>query len=302
VVTGANGEIMRALTRDERSGTWTRSRVAGAALLLFPLPAAGTWSIVATDAATREVGIAVASCIAGVERTAGVVPGKGVIASQGIVSPRALARGRDLIGAGASPSEVVAAIANEKFDPDSFLSWRSGSRVRQYGVVALGFEQAPAAFTGRRTFDWSGALTGPGVSVQGNMLRGPEVLLSALDVFDAAQEPGCSLADRLVAALVAGSRAGGDWRCSRELTALSAYVEVALPDDPANGSGLRLDVTDPRPSSAAAWRFLKQRLCAERGTAGENPVTVLAGQYAQWRRIARPDAHCPALIAALGHP
>jgi uncharacterized Ntn-hydrolase superfamily protein len=269
-----------------------------AAILLHGTSAAATWSIVATDLETREVGIAAASCIAGVEHIAGVVPGAGVMVSQAIVNPSALGRGKELIGAGASPAEAVAALTAREFDPDSFWSWRSGARARQYGVVALGFEHAPATYTGSRTFEWSGALTGGGVSVQGNLLRGPEVLEAALDAYRAAQQPGCTLADRLVAALAAGSRAGGDRRCSRELTALSAYLEVARPDDPAGAPSLRLLVTDPRPSSDSAWRFLKQRFFKEQGAAGENPVALLAMEYEAWRRSMPVQGDCPALPLA----
>lgn len=267
-------------------------RVTTAALVFAAAPAAATWSIVAVDPTTREVGIATASCIAGVEQTAGLVPGIGVMASQGIPSQRALRRGKRMIAAGASPREVLAAIANDKFDPGSFWSWRSGSRVRQYGIATLGFELVPAAYTGARTFAWSGSRTGPGFSVQGNMLRGPEVVRAAFDAYRAASRLGCFLSDRLMAALLAGSEAGGDWRCSRELTALSAHLEVARPADRPRASWLRLVVTDPRPSSASAWRFLRQKLFEEEGGAAENPVGILAAEYAIWRRATLGAADC----------
>jgi uncharacterized Ntn-hydrolase superfamily protein len=273
-------------------------RAAATVLVLYGAPAAATWSIVATDVETREVGVAAASCIAGVERAGGVVPGRGVMASQGLVNPRALERGKELIAGGASPGEVVLAITAEEFDRNSFWSWRSGTRVRQYGVAVIGFEQAPAAYTGSRTFEWSGSLTAGGISVQGNLLRGPEVLQAALDAYRNAAQPGCSLSDRLLAALAAGSRAGGDRRCSRELTALSAYLEVARPEDPLGASSLRLVVTDPRPSSTSAWRFIKQRFFKEKGTVAENPVTLLAAEYEAWRRMTMAAGDCPALRLA----
>ena len=52
------------------------------AALCAPGSASATWSIVAVDPETREVGIAVASCIGGVEVTAGIAPGKGVVTAQ----------------------------------------------------------------------------------------------------------------------------------------------------------------------------------------------------------------------------
>jgi uncharacterized Ntn-hydrolase superfamily protein len=238
-------------------------RAAATVLVLYGAPAAATWSIVATDVETREVGVAAASCIAGVERAGGVVPGRGVMASQGLVNPRALERGKELIAGGASPGEVVLAITAEEFDRNSFWSWRSGTRVRQYGVAVIGFEQAPAAYTGSRTFEWSGSLTAGGISVQGNLLRGPEVVAAALAAFEAAA--ACPLAERLLLALEAGGARGGDRRCSREQAALSAVLAVAAEGESAEAPGLRLVVPEQEKGGANPVALLRAGLEAARG-------------------------------------
>ena len=54
--------------------------------LLTAGDAAATWSIVAIDPATREVGIAGASCIAGAQEIAGLAPGRGAIAAQAMAN------------------------------------------------------------------------------------------------------------------------------------------------------------------------------------------------------------------------
>jgi uncharacterized Ntn-hydrolase superfamily protein len=91
-----------------------------------------------------------------------------------------------------------------------------------------------------------------------------------------------TLADRLVAALLAGAEAGGDKRCVPELAALSAFVVVAAPDDPPEAPSLRLVVPWPgRPEGGLlrqAWRLFRQK----RGTARENPVRKLRDLYASW--------------------
>jgi len=263
-------------------------------LVSLPRQARATWSIVAVDPATREVGIAVASCVGHVERTAGVVPGKGVVAAQAVLSRNGRDRAVALLETGPGPWAVVVEVTSEQFDPGSAFSWRSGSETRQYGVAALGFEPLPAGFTGARTIAWSGSRQGTGVSVQGNLLRGPEVVDDALRAYESARR--CILADRLVAALVAGSLAGGDRRCSRSLTALSAYLEVARPDDAPGASSIRFLVPYDGESSTSTWTVFRQLLFPEDGPPEQNPVRILRGEYLDWRRRNLGDDVCPLLL------
>jgi uncharacterized Ntn-hydrolase superfamily protein len=214
--------------------------------LLCPSAADATWSIVAVDPATREVGAAGASCIANAQMLAGLAPGRGAIAAQAMANLSGRDRGVELLAGGASPQAVMEEIATARFD--SFWGIDT-SRLRQYGVAALGF--APAAFTGSWTFDWQGHQLGPGVSVQGNLLAGPTVVGRALTAFTAAPPPGAGrLADRLLRALEAGAEAGGDGRCLPEQAALSAFLMVAAPGDALGSPSLRLIFPIDQPRSS----------------------------------------------------
>jgi uncharacterized Ntn-hydrolase superfamily protein len=78
---------------------------------------------------------------------------------------------------------------------------------RQVGVVDK--DGNVAAHTGDATSEWAGHKTAPYVSVQGNILTGPEVVDSMFAVFQRSEGP---LAERLLLALEAGETAGGDKR------------------------------------------------------------------------------------------
>jgi len=199
------------------------------ALLAGAPPAAATWSIVAVDARTREVGSAGASCTPYVAGIVALAPGRGAIVAQAMSNAAARRRGAQLLADGGSPSAIVAAISHPAFD-DTF-------REQQYGVAALDFFDRPAAFTGTRTHPEAGHLLAPGVSVQGNILADREVLTATMTAFE--RSAGRPLAERLLLALEAGAARGGDRRCGAQ-TAHSAYLVVARPDDAPRQPGLRL--------------------------------------------------------------
>ncbi len=83
-----------------------------------------------------------------------------------------------------------------------------GAVYRQVGVVDAAGEAA--AYSGPQIESWSGHLTGPNLSVQGNMLIGPKVVEAMAENF--AGSAGQGFAERLLAALEAGRAAGGDRR------------------------------------------------------------------------------------------
>ena len=165
-----------------------------------------------------------------------------------------------MLRAGASPRAVIAAVANQAFDRNY--------QDQQYGVAALGFEGAPAAFTGADTPGWQGHATAVGVAVQGNILTGPEVVQTALAAFE--ENRSRPLAERLLMALEAGSEAGGDRRCGKQ-DALSSYLVVAKPGDRADTPYLKLIVPGQRPG-------------------GPNPVRVLRSQFDRLRAMLKPGA------------
>ncbi len=249
---------------------------------LVPIQAHATWSIVAVDPRTGEVGIAAASCIGGVEVTGGLAPGRGVIAAQALSNQKARDQAVELLAAGASPQQVIAQVTAPEFDPESF---RSGPKLRQYGVAALGFEDAAASFTGLWVPGWSGTAHGHGVSVQGNLLYGASVVEDSLAAFEAASlRPGSTLGDRLMAALEAGAVQGGDKRCAKQLAALSAFIAVARPgDDPARPH-LRILAPYAGEVDTSPWTFLRQLLWPEQGDVSQNPVTRLRREYDRWRK------------------
>lgn len=168
------------------------------ALLLIGLSGYGTFSIVAVDAETGEYGVAVASRVLDVGY---IVPwvkaGVGAVATQAYsnpyLGPWALAELR----AGKTAAEALKAVLEQ----DTMPQERQLGIVDQYG--------GSASHTGANTTAWAGHRNGPGVAVQGNILTGPEVADSMLAVFQRAQGP---LAERLLSALEAGERAGGDSR------------------------------------------------------------------------------------------
>ncbi len=160
-----------------------------------------TYSIVARDPQTGELGIGSQSHFFGVGRLVGwSESGVGAVATQAFVNvdygPHAVAAMRDGASAREALERVIAA------DPLSAY--------RQLGVVDA--DGMAANFTGDRCAPASGGLTGDGVAVQGNMLAAERVYHDMLDAYQGAAGP---LADRILAAMRAAEDAGGDVRGSQ---------------------------------------------------------------------------------------
>lgn len=252
---------------------WPRRRLVllimalGAGALTAPQPASATWSIVAVDPRTGEVGSAGASCTRFVAGIVGVAPGRGVIVAQARSNMRARRKGIQMLRAGASPQAVIDAITKRTFD------WNA--QHQQYGVAALGFEASPRAFTGANTHAWRGHATTSGVAVQGNILTGPEVVQRTLAAFE--ENGSKPLAERLLTALEAGSAAGGDQRCGKQ-RALSAYLVVARRGDTARAPYLNLIVPGQRRGGAHPVRLLRVKFDQQHraaSAAGISPVCVV---------------------------
>lgn len=205
-------------TLHSRLPRWTRAAALGLCLAAVPREAHATWSIIAVDRATGQVGIAAASCTNNVQGIGSVVPGKGVVVVQAMSNGAARTHGTTMLKEGATPDQIISAMREARFDPEN----------QQYGVVLLATGQAPATYSGTLISGWSGARMADGVSVQGNILVSEEVVAAALSAFQRdAERP---LPERLVAALAAGAAAGGDKRCGAQ-QATSAYVTVYNRDD-----------------------------------------------------------------------
>lgn len=174
-----------------------------------------TWSIIARDQNTGAIGCAVTSCFFAV---GAMVPhvraGVGAVATQAIVNRELGPRGLALLEDGQTPDAAIEAL----------LAADPGRDVRQVHILAK--QGVLAGHTGAHCPYWSGRVTGPGVSVAGNTLAGPEVVQATLDAFLAATG---SLEERLIAALQAGQRAGGDSR-GWQSAALLVRGRPGLPD------------------------------------------------------------------------
>ncbi len=157
-----------------------------------------TFSIVAHDPDAAEWGVAVASKFLA---AGAVVPfaraGAGAVATQSYANLAYGPDGLDRMGRGASAEEAVAAVTAA--DPQRAL--------RQVGMVDA--SGGAATYTGDECFDWAGGLIGDGYACQGNILVGPRVVEAMAEAYEATT---ADLAGRLVAALEAGDRAGGDRR------------------------------------------------------------------------------------------
>ncbi|MBX3491511.1 MAG: DUF1028 domain-containing protein [Parvibaculum sp.] len=252
------------------------------AQLTYTANAWATWSIVAVDPVTREVGVAGASCTEHSEVIASLVPGKGSLVAQGATNLAARDKAHDALAAGGTPSAVIALITRPEDDPDTLTG---GLHYQQYAVVALNMDM-PATFTGTSTFSWTGVMTAPHVSVQGNTLRGPEVVKNALEAFNNPPDTDTpQLAGRLMAALEAGARAGGDRRCAAELGALSVFIKVARPEDTEDRLTLDLVERSDKFYKPGLLRLFWQLWVRPETAEGRvNPLPNLRIAYERWHK------------------
>jgi uncharacterized Ntn-hydrolase superfamily protein len=164
------------------------------------LPPVSTFSIVAIDSQTGEMGVAVASRYFSV---GSVVPWAmadvGAVATQANVNVGYGQQALDLLRQGMTAPEVLKKIlADDKFE---------GKDGRQVAIVDA--KGNVAAYTGPNAPKWAGDRQGKTWSAQGNILVGPQVPEAMGKAFDATQG---ELAEKLYAALKAGDTAGGDAR------------------------------------------------------------------------------------------
>ena len=158
----------------------------------------GTFSIVAWDPGRREWGVALQSKFIA---AGAVVPwgqaGVGVLATQALSDGSQGPKGLELLRKGLSASDVVERLRKDSPDRDDI----------QLGVVDG--QGRAAAFTGSRCLEWAGHVVGDGYACQGNILFSAQVVQAMARTFETT--PG-DLPERLLAALAAGQREGGDRR------------------------------------------------------------------------------------------
>lgn len=250
----------------------------------LPPYSSSTWSIVAIDLETGEVGAAGASCVpVNATALAALVPGMGVAATQAEFSLENRDAVFTMLQEDLPAEEILEQMTVGSSDPRLAL--------RQYGIVTFDGEEVQAVgFTGESNFSWAGDSQNSqlAVSIQGNMLESENVIGWSLEAFKAADFGPLSLPDRLMRALEAGSAAGGDKRCNNDdiqQTALSAFIAVLQADQPPFAApfseSTELDGLD------IPWLYAA--VIEEPG--GANPIVELRRQYNDWRESHLPP--CP---------
>ena len=162
----------------------------------YPVPT--TFSIVAVDRATGEIGVAVQSKFLSVGAAVPFVrAGVGAVATQAFCNTTFGPRGLALLAGGNSPQEAL----------DTMLADDEGREDRQVGIVDL--HGNAATFTGANCIAAAGGIAGDDFAVQGNCLAAAAVYEAMAATFRSSTG---TLADRLVAVLAAAQAEGGDKR------------------------------------------------------------------------------------------
>ena len=215
-------------------------------LVKATLTAQDTFSIIAVDPVTGDIGSAGASCVTGIgsagiiDIITDIIPGRGGVNSQAYVCipntnlQNAIAQ----MEAGSSPSEIIDYLLLN----DSCASAGFNPEYRQYGIADFDGSGNP------RTAGWTGSLAdnykedrqGSNFSIQGNILLNQTVIDNMEANFNSTSG---TLADKLMAAMQGANFAGADSRCLASGTSsTTAYLLVYHADDDPNNPYLRLNV------------------------------------------------------------
>ncbi len=161
-------------------------------------PFAHTYSIVARDSVTGEMGVAVQSHWFSVGTLVSWgEAGVGVIATQSFINASFGLRGLNLLKQGLTPQQVV----------DFLISSDEGRDVRQLAV--LDSKGRTAAYTGKNCIQPAGHIVGKNFSVQANLMMNNKVWPAMAKAF---KNTKGKLAERILAALQAAQNTGGDIR------------------------------------------------------------------------------------------
>jgi len=180
-----------------------------------------TFSIVAVNPATGEVGSAGASCIAGSIIISDIHPGVGAIHTQSYWNQSNQDSASSLMDLGYSPEEII----DWLIENDA----QNNPSIRQYGIIDLIDNGRSAGFTGENCFDYKNHILGQTYAIQGNILLGQEILDSMEIAFISTYG---TLDEKLIAALLAANVPGADTRCLPYGTpALSAFIRMAKSED-----------------------------------------------------------------------
>ena len=173
-----------------------------------------TWSIVTHEPATGAFAVAVATCAFAVGASCPFVrAGVGAVSTQSMTNRYLGPAVLDGLARGLGPAAAI----------EGALVGDDGKGLRQvHAVDRLG---RTAAWTGGNCVEWCGSVDAPHVSVAGNMLAGGAVVGATLE----AMKVEASLPERLMGAMDAGERAGGDRR-GRQSAAMVLVTGEDFPD------------------------------------------------------------------------
>lgn len=256
-----------------------------------PLPPVSTFSIVAIDPQTGEMGVAVASRYFSV---GSVVPWAmadvGAVATQANVNVGYGQQALDLLRQGMSAQDVLKKIlADDKFE---------GKDGRQVAIVDA--KGNVAAYTGPNAPKWAGDRQGKTWSAQGNILVGPQVPESMGKAFDSTQG---ELAEKLYAALKAGDSAGGDTRGRQSASMLvvkkqggrninnDRYIYINVDDNPDPFKELRrlLDLNLANNYGDATFKALDAGNMEKARAASQKAVQYAPNSFGSHMRLAFLD-------------
>jgi len=216
-----------------------------------------TFSIIAVDTNTGEVGSAGGSCIGNSIIISDIHPGKGVIHTQSYWMSANQQYASELMQNGFSPSEIIQLLESNDI--------QNNPSIRQYGIVDIDYGNnygmlfeyecedigdtqwygligsgelgectdnpiaRSSSFTGENCSTWMGHINGINYAIQGNILLNEEILLNMEENFINTNGP---LDRKLMSALQGAKIPGADTRCLDEgISTLSAFIRIAKPFD-----------------------------------------------------------------------
>ena len=216
-----------------------------------------TFSIVAVDTITGEIGSAGASCVGpfggvGAFILSDVIEGMGAIHTQAFWVSENQQYAHSLMLIGLSPQQIIdSLVANDA---------ENNPTIRQYGIVDLTRNGESISFTGVNCWDYKGHVTGSGYAIQGNILLGELIIDTMQTIFLETEGP---LADRLMKTLEAAKIIGADTRCApRGTSSQSSFIKVVRIGD--GGNPYLQEIVPDSP-------------------VGVDPIDLLREQFNQWK-------------------
>lgn len=202
-----------------------------------------TFSIIAVDTETGEVGAAGATCLFGyndgiIDMISQIIPGKGGVLSQAYVCIPNINMNNaiSLMNEGYSPSQIITWLNNnDDCSAGNYL-------YRQYGIVDFddNGEVRTAGFTGNFADDYKEDRQGETYSIQGNILLDKSIIDNMENNFLSTEG---SLSDKLMAAMQGANVAGADSRCLQYGTSsATAFLVVYSPNDSVDQPSLEINI------------------------------------------------------------